>query len=106
LTARPRLPRSITYGPNFTFTPAVSIVVYCKTQKELDRFWERLSDGGAQVECGWLTDKYGLSWQIVPGVLPRMAADKDARKVDRVMRAVLQMKKLDIAALKRVYAGK
>ena|SRR5260221_3989226 len=92
-------------GPEFTFTEAVSFVVYCKTQKELDRLWRRLSDGGQEVQCGWLKDKYGLSWQIVPTVLRKMMADKDVRRRDRVMDALLQMTKLDIAALTRAHAG-
>ena len=89
----------------FKFTEAVSFQVFCETQKELDDYWEKLGTGGdpkAQV-CGWLKDKYGLSWQIVPTVLPKLLTDPDAEKAARVMRAMMQMKKLDIAALTRAY---
>jgi predicted 3-demethylubiquinone-9 3-methyltransferase (glyoxalase superfamily) len=92
-------------GPRFPFTEAVSFVVSCGTQHELDRFWERLSKGGQEAQCGWLKDQFGLSWQIVPKVLSRMMTDKDARRRERVMQAVVQMKKLEIAVLKRAYAG-
>ncbi len=91
----------------FKFNEAVSFQVYCETQKELDHFWEKLGAGGdakAQV-CGWLKDKYGLSWQIVPTVLPKLLADPDAEKSARVMRAMMQMKKLDIAELECAYQG-
>ena len=94
-------------GPVFRFNEAISLQVYCETQAELDRFWTQLSEGGdpkAQL-CGWLKDKYGLSWQIVPASLPEMAADPDQRKVDRVMEKIMKMKKLDIAELERAYAG-
>jgi predicted 3-demethylubiquinone-9 3-methyltransferase (glyoxalase superfamily) len=90
-------------GPVFSFSPAISFIVNCKTQKELDRFWNKLSAGGKEVECGWLTDKYGVSWQIVPAVLGKMMQNKDAKKTERVMSALLQMKKLDIAALQQAY---
>ena len=90
-------------GPQFTFSPAISFVVNCQTQAEVDEFWQKLSAGGKEVECGWLTDKYGLSWQIVPAVLTDMLSDPDPAKSDRVMKAVLKMKKLDIATLKRAY---
>ncbi|MBI5341827.1 MAG: VOC family protein [Deltaproteobacteria bacterium] len=90
-------------GPVFTFSPAISFVVNCETQREIDDLWERLSDGGEQVECGWLKDKYGVSWQIVPAVLGEMMADPDPEKTDRVMQALVQMKKLDIAGLKKAY---
>ena len=89
----------------FKFTEAVSFQVFCETQKELDDYWEKLGTGGdlkAQV-CGWLKDKYGLSWQIVPTVLPKLLTDLDAEKAARVMRAMMQMKKLDIEALTRAY---
>ena len=89
----------------FKFTEAVSFQVFCETQEELDDYWEKLGTGGdpkAQV-CGWLKDKYGLSWQIVPTVLPKLLTDLDAEKAARVMRAMMQMKKLDIAALTRAY---
>jgi predicted 3-demethylubiquinone-9 3-methyltransferase (glyoxalase superfamily) len=86
-------------GPHFKFTEAISFVVNCETQKELDHFWEKLTEGGKEIECGWLKDKYGLSWQIVPTVLSKLMQDKDPAKSQRVMQALLQMKKLDIATL-------
>jgi predicted 3-demethylubiquinone-9 3-methyltransferase (glyoxalase superfamily) len=90
-------------GPEFKFTEAISFSVDCKTQEEVDEFWEKLSAGGEEGPCGWLKDKYGLSWQIVPRVLVDMLHDKDAEKVKRVTHAMLQMKKLDIAALQQAY---
>jgi predicted 3-demethylubiquinone-9 3-methyltransferase (glyoxalase superfamily) len=91
-------------GPQFTFTPAISFVVNCDTQEEVDHYWEKLSEGGEPNQCGWLTDKYGLSWQIVPRVLPQLLQDTDAAKSKRVMAAMLQMKKLDIGRLKQAAA--
>jgi predicted 3-demethylubiquinone-9 3-methyltransferase (glyoxalase superfamily) len=90
-------------GPNYSFTPAVSFFVTCETQEEVDAFWNKLTEGGEPVQCGWLTDKYGLSWQIVPAGLIEMLQDQDAAKADRVMRAMMQMVKLDIATLKQAY---
>src|SRR5687768_2079389 len=90
-------------GPHFKFTEAISFLVNCKTQEEIDELWQKLSESGEQVQCGWLKDKYGLSWQIVPTVLGEMMSDKDARKSQRVMQAVLQMKKLDIKRLEQAY---
>jgi|ERR1043166_124428 predicted 3-demethylubiquinone-9 3-methyltransferase (glyoxalase superfamily) len=90
-------------GPAFKFTEAVSFVVHCETQQEVDQMWEKLSAGGQEVECGWVKDKYGLSWQIVPNVLFEMLQDKDAERKERVMKAMLQMKKLDIARLDAAY---
>src|SRR5688572_23790519 len=90
-------------GPHFKFTEAISFVVNCETQEEVDDFWATLSEGGAEVQCGWLKDKYGLSWQIVPTVLGEMMQDKDPEKTKRVMGAMLQMKKLDIQTLKQAY---
>ncbi len=90
-------------GPVFKFTEAISFIVNCKTQKEVDEFWKKLSEGGEEGPCGWLKDKYGLSWQIVPTVLGEMLLDKDAEKSERVMKAMLQMKKIDIKTLKRAY---
>lgn len=90
-------------GPNFKFTEAVSFVVNCDTQEEVDKFWEQLSQGGQKVECGWLKDKFGLSWQVVPTVLIEMVQDKNPARVERVMKAMLQMKKLDIAGLEKAY---
>jgi predicted 3-demethylubiquinone-9 3-methyltransferase (glyoxalase superfamily) len=91
-------------GPQFTFSPAISFVVNCETQEEVDAFWEKLSEGGEKLQCGWLRDKYGLSWQIVPTVLGEMMQDKDAEKSQRVMKAMLPMNKLDIERLKQAYA--
>lgn len=90
-------------GPHFTLSEAVSFIVKCDTQKEIDTFWEKLSEGGEKGVCGWLKDKFGLSWQIVPTMLSDMMQDKDAEKTNRVMEAVLQMKKLDIARLQEAY---
>jgi predicted 3-demethylubiquinone-9 3-methyltransferase (glyoxalase superfamily) len=87
-------------GPHFQFTEAISFVVKCKTQEEVDHYWERLSTGGSEVQCGWLKDKFGLSWQIVPDVLPELLSSPDPEKSQRVMKAMLAMKKLDIRALK------
>jgi predicted 3-demethylubiquinone-9 3-methyltransferase (glyoxalase superfamily) len=92
-------------GPHFKFTEAVSFVVSCETQEEVDYFWEKLSEGGAESQCGWLKDKYGLSWQIVPTILVQLLTDKDAEKSQRVMKAMLQMKKIEIGPLKRAYQG-
>src|SRR5260370_15938249 len=88
-------------GPHFNFSEAISLVVNCKTQAELDKFWKRLSAGGKEVQCGWLKDKYGVSWQIVPTVLGELLSDKDAAKAQRVMQAMLKMLKLDIKKLKQ-----
>ncbi len=88
-------------GPHFRFTEAISFVVNCKTQAEVDKFWRKLSAGGKEVQCGWLQDKYGLSWQIVPTVLGELLSSKDAAKSHRVMQAMLKMVKLDIKELKR-----
>jgi predicted 3-demethylubiquinone-9 3-methyltransferase (glyoxalase superfamily) len=93
-------------GPHFTFSPAISFVVNCETQEEVDELWEKLSEGGEKQRCAWLTDKYGVSWQIVPTVLVEMLHDKDAEKAKRVMNAMLQMDKIDIAGLKQAYEKK
>jgi predicted 3-demethylubiquinone-9 3-methyltransferase (glyoxalase superfamily) len=90
-------------GPQFTFTEAVSFFVRCETQEEIDYFWEELSAGGEKGRCGWLKDKFGLSWQVVPPVLSEMLNDEDEEKSQRVMQAMLQMKKLDIQALRQAY---
>ncbi len=90
-------------GPQFTFSPAISFVLNCETQKEIDTLWDKLSAGGEKEVCGWLKDKYGVSWQIVPAVLGKMLQNKDARKTERVMTALLQMTKLDIKGLKKAY---
>jgi predicted 3-demethylubiquinone-9 3-methyltransferase (glyoxalase superfamily) len=91
-------------GPQFKFDEAVSFQVFCDTQEEIDYFWNKLSDGGEEGPCGWLKDQFGLSWQVVPSVLPQMMMDAGA-KADRIMNAVLKMKKFDLAALQRAYAG-
>jgi predicted 3-demethylubiquinone-9 3-methyltransferase (glyoxalase superfamily) len=90
-------------GPQFTFTPAISLFVKCQTQQEVDELWDRLSAGGEKQRCGWLKDKYGVSWQIIPSVLGEMLADKDGEKSKRVMQAMLQMGKIDIGGLKQAY---
>ncbi len=93
-------------GPQFTFSPAISFIVNCETQEEIDTMWDKLSEGGEKNVCGWLKDKYGVSWQIVPAVLGEMMRDKDIEKTERVMKAILQMTKIDITALQRAYDGK
>jgi len=90
-------------GPQFTFNPAISFVVNCETQEEVDHFWEKLSAGGRPNRCGWLTDKFGLSWQIVPTILPKLMRDKDPGKSQRVMKAMMQMDKIDIKILQQAY---
>jgi len=90
-------------GPEYKFTPAMSLFVNCETQEEVDHYWEKLSEGGEKGQCGWLTDKYGVSWQIVPTILGVLMSDKDPRKAANVMHAMLQMHKLDIAILKQAY---
>jgi predicted 3-demethylubiquinone-9 3-methyltransferase (glyoxalase superfamily) len=90
-------------GPLFKFTEAISLVVHCDSQKEVDDLWAKLSKGGAPGQCGWLKDKFGLSWQIVPRVMMDLLQDKDPAKSQRVMRAMMQMTKIDIAGLQRAY---
>ena len=93
-------------GPIFKFSPAISFFVNCQTQEEVDDLWEKLSEGGGEKEqCGWLKGKFGVSWQIVPNVLGEMLQDKDLKKSERVMKAMLQMKKIDIQGLRKAYAG-
>ena len=92
-------------GPMFTFSPAISFIVNCETQPEIDELWEKLSDGGQTNQCGWLQDRFGVSWQITPTALPRMLQDQDPEKSERVMEAMLQMEKLDIERLEQAYAG-
>ena len=90
-------------GPHFKFTEAISLLVNCETQKQVDELWTRLSAGGEESQCGWLKDKFGLSWQIIPTALFRLMQDPDPAKSKRVMEAMLQMKKIDIAGLERAY---
>ena len=90
-------------GPYHQFTEAISFVVHCQTQDEVDFYWEKLSAGGGEVQCGWLKDRFGLSWQIVPTVLPELLGDPDPEKSQRVMKALLTMKKLNIRALQQAY---
>ena len=90
-------------GPQFTFSPAISFLVSCETQQEVDELWEKLSEGGEKQRCGWLKDTFGLSWQIVPSALGVMLRDKDAEKSRRVMKAMLQMDKIDIEGLRQAY---
>ena len=90
-------------GPHFKFTPAISFFVHCQTQEEVDELWEKLSAGGRKDRCGWLTDKYGLSWQIIPDVLGKMLNDPDKEKSKRVMTAMLQMDKIEIKKLEQAY---
>jgi predicted 3-demethylubiquinone-9 3-methyltransferase (glyoxalase superfamily) len=92
-------------GPMFQFSPAVSLLVSCKTQEEVDHYWDRLAAGGVIEQCGWLRDKFGVSWQIIPDVLTELLHDKDAEKSKRTMQAMLQMQKMDIQALKKAHLG-
>ena len=92
-------------GPEYHFTPALSLFVSCKTQDEVDELWEKLSAGGTIDRCGWLRDKYGLSWQIIPNALGEMLGDSDPAKAQRVMQAMLKMDKIDIAKLKQAREG-
>jgi predicted 3-demethylubiquinone-9 3-methyltransferase (glyoxalase superfamily) len=97
--------KALNGGPVFTFTPAISLFVDCETQEEVDTLWSRLGEGGEPLRCGWLKDKFGVSWQIVPVALGRMLQDPDAGKSSRVMAAMMGMVKLDIAGLERAYRG-
>lgn len=90
-------------GPEYTFTPAISFAVNCETQQEIDELWEKLTEGGEEVACGWLADRYGLAWQIVPSVIGELMQDKDPEKVQRVMQALFQMKKINIKTLLEAY---
>jgi predicted 3-demethylubiquinone-9 3-methyltransferase (glyoxalase superfamily) len=92
-------------GPYFKFNEAISFQIACETQDEIDYFWRALSDGGEESRCGWLKDKFGLSWQVVPAILPHLLTGDDKAKCERAMAALMQMKKLDIAALQRAHAG-
>lgn len=93
-------------GPQYTFTPAISLLVDCEDQKEVDHLWSKLTSGGKEIQCGWLVDKFGVSWQIVPKVFFELMQDKDPAKSQRVFKAMMQMVKFDIEALKRAYDDK
>lgn len=92
-------------GPQFSFSPAISFVVNCESQDEIDHYWEKLADGGERLQCGWLQDRYGVSWQVVPTILGNLLSDSDVARSQRVMTAMLQMRKLDIEALKQAHRG-
>jgi len=92
-------------GPQFVFTPAISFFVNCETQQEVDELWDKLSEGGQKERCGWLKDRFGLSWQIIPSILGKLLQDPDAEKAKRVMQAMLQMDKIDIERLKQAHRG-
>lgn len=92
-------------GPDFKFNESISFLVNCESQEEVDELWAKLSEGGEEGPCGWLKDKFGVSWQIVPTILPALLQDKDSQRSNRVMKAMLQMKKIDIAALQEAYNG-
>jgi predicted 3-demethylubiquinone-9 3-methyltransferase (glyoxalase superfamily) len=92
-------------GPRFKFTEAISFVINCQSQEEVDYYWEKLSEGGEKSRCGWLKDKFGLWWQVVPTILAELMGDKDPEKSNRVMQAMLQMDKIEIEPLKRAHAG-
>lgn len=92
-------------GPSFTFSQGISLLVSCETQHEIDEYWERLSEGGEKGPCGWLTDKFGVSWQVAPRVLGEMLSDPDPEKANRVMQTMLQMSKMEIEPLQQAYAG-
>lgn len=93
-------------GPQFKFSEAISLQVFCEDQPEIDHYWERLSEGGSPSMCGWLKDKYGLSWQVVPAQIAKLMTDADPKKSGRVMQAVMQMQKLDLAAMQRAFDGR
>jgi predicted 3-demethylubiquinone-9 3-methyltransferase (glyoxalase superfamily) len=93
-------------GPHFKFTPAISFFVNCETQAEVDELWGKLLAGGKAMQCGWLTDKFGISWQIIPKALGELLGDKDPQKSQRVMKAMMKMIKIDVAELERAYEGK
>jgi predicted 3-demethylubiquinone-9 3-methyltransferase (glyoxalase superfamily) len=93
-------------GPRFAPSPAISFLVACETQQEIDAYWEKLLAGGEEIQCGWLTDRYGITWQIVPAAMADMMQDKDPEKSRRVMEAMFKMKKLDLAILRRAYEGR
>jgi len=92
-------------GPHFKFNEAVSFQIHCETQQEIDHFWSKLAEGGKEQPCGWVKDKFGLCWQVIPNALPQMLMDEDSQKAQRVMKSMLQMSKIDIDALKRAQAA-
>ncbi len=92
-------------GPDFKFTEAISLLINCADQEEVDYYWSKLTDGGEEIQCGWVKDRYGLSWQVVPTILDEMIRDEDREKADRAMAAMLQMKKIDVAELKAAFEG-
>jgi predicted 3-demethylubiquinone-9 3-methyltransferase (glyoxalase superfamily) len=92
-------------GPQFKFTEAISFYVSCESQDEVDHYWDKLSEGGQTQRCGWLKDKFGVSWQIIPSALPKLMGDPDRAKANRVMQAMLQMKKIEVAKLQQAYDG-
>jgi predicted 3-demethylubiquinone-9 3-methyltransferase (glyoxalase superfamily) len=92
-------------GPHFKFNEAVSFQVHCETQQEIDHFWSKLAEGGQEQPCGWLKDKFGLSWQVIPKALPQMLMDENPKKAQRIMKSMLQMRKIDLAALERARAA-
>ena len=93
-------------GPHFKFNESVSIMIHCETQEEIDHYWTKLTEGGEEQQCGWLKDKFGVSWQVVPVVLSKYLTDKDAQKRSRVTSAFLQMKRFDIEKIKQAYEGR
>lgn len=97
---------AINGGPEFSFTPAISFVVNCTTQSEIDAYWDKLLKGGQVLDCGWLTDKYGIAWQVIPTILVQMLLSPDAEKANNVTKAMLKMKKIEIGPLEEAYAGK
>jgi len=92
-------------GPEFTFTPSISFFINCKTQEEVDDLWDKLSDGGQPLQCGWVTDKFGITWQIIPSILRELLNDPGPEKSKRVMQAMMKMIKIDCVAMKRAYKG-
>ncbi|MFZ4633257.1 MAG: VOC family protein [Saprospiraceae bacterium] len=96
---------AINGGPHFSFSQGISLLVNCDTQEEVDHYWETLSEGGVQQPCGWLKDKFGVSWQVVPSILGKMMQDEDREKAGRVMQAMFQMTKMDVAALEKAFQG-
>jgi predicted 3-demethylubiquinone-9 3-methyltransferase (glyoxalase superfamily) len=92
-------------GPHYKFSGAISFYVHCESQAEVDHYWEKLGEGGEHQQCGWLRDKFGISWQIIPSALPRLLNDPDRAKADRAMQAMMQMQKIDIGGLERAFSG-